>query len=282
MNFRAPGSGDKLNGALKAPHSHGESTTRHCIGKHANLKAIFNLSSLRNEVYAKIPSSLAVILMLSYPPVTIKKVSRSNLISIADRRVIQRETKERHSEWFPSWGKTHNLHSVLPCTQWSKGSGESVRAVCCFHSFLSPIPPPAADAHLGSLHSLPWFSVTNIYSLKTCFWNSHFRKVSEKAKAIRKRKESCVKSKAVNIKNLLHEYCKAKCCMLAESPRLPVTFFRKGRPTSKPPCRGEMFVFIVHIKMHCSVDQLCGTFTVVIKPALYCFNLSRALLMFVQ
>lgn len=255
MNFRAPGSGDKLNGALKAPHSHGESTTRHCIGKHANLKAIFNLSSRRNEVYAKIPSSLAVVLMLSYPPVTIKKTS---------------------------WGKTHNLHSVLPCTQWSKGSGESVRAVCCFHSFLSPIPPPAADAHLGSLHSLPWFSVTNIYSLKTCFWNSHFRKVSEKAKAIRKRKESCVKSKAVNIKNLLHEYCKAKCCVLAESPRLPVTFFRKGRPTSKPPCRGEMFVFIVHIKMHCSVDQLCGTFTVVIKPALYCFNLSRALLMFVQ
>lgn len=97
MNFRAPGSGDKLSGALKAPHSHGESTTRHCIGKHANLKAIFNLSSRRNEVYAKIPSSLAVVLMLSYPPVTIKKVSRSNLISIADRRVIQRETKERHS-----------------------------------------------------------------------------------------------------------------------------------------------------------------------------------------
>lgn len=160
--------------------------------------------------------------------------------------------------------------------------GISTRSLL-FLLLLAPPPlPPAADAHLSGLHSLPWFSVANIYSLKACFWNSHFRKVSEKAKAIRKCKESCVKSKAVNIKNLLHEYCKAKCWMLAESLQLPVTFFRKGRPTSKPPCRGEMFVFIAHIKMRCSVDQLCGTFTVVIKPELYCFNLSRALPMFVQ
>lgn len=43
-----------------------------------------------------------------------------------------------------------------------------------------------------------------------------------------------------------------------------------------------VFVFIVHINTRWSVDQVCGTFTVVIKLNLYCFNLSRALTMFVQ
>lgn len=133
INFWAPGNGDKLNGALKAPHSHGEWSMGHYIGKHAKLKAIFSSSTCRNEVYAKIPSSLAVTLMLSYPPVNIKEASQSNLTNNADRRIIQKETMERHSEWFPGWGKAHNIHPVLPCTQWRKGSGELVHAACCFY-----------------------------------------------------------------------------------------------------------------------------------------------------
>lgn len=43
-----------------------------------------------------------------------------------------------------------------------------------------------------------------------------------------------------------------------------------------------VFVFIVHINTRRSVDQVCGTFTVVIKLNLYCFNLSRAPTVFVQ
>lgn len=46
--------------------------------------------------------------------------------------------------------------------------------------------------------------------------------------------------------------------------------------------RLPVFVFIVCINTRRSVDQVCGTFTVVIKPDLYCFDLSRALPVFVQ
>lgn len=69
---------------------------------------------------------------------------------------------------------------------------------------------------------------------------------------------------------------------VGRKPAVASDLLQEGKANPKPPCRGEMFVFIAHIKMRCSVDQLCGTFTVVIKPELYCFNLSRALPMFVQ
>lgn len=69
---------------------------------------------------------------------------------------------------------------------------------------------------------------------------------------------------------------------VGRKPAVASDLLQEGKADLQTALQGEMFVFIVHIKMHCSVDQLCGTFTVVIKPALYCFNLSRALLMFVQ
>lgn len=70
---------------------------------------------------------------------------------------------------------------------------------------------------------------------------------------------------------------------VGRKPTVASDLLWEGKANFQTAVRGlRVFVFIVHINTLWSVDQVCRTFTVVIKPDLYCFNLSRALPMFAQ
>lgn len=70
---------------------------------------------------------------------------------------------------------------------------------------------------------------------------------------------------------------------VGRKPTVASDLLQKRKADLQTAVRGlHVFVFIVHINTCQSVDQVCGTFTVVIKPDLYCFNLFSALPMFVQ